>query len=101
METSPPRCPHFETGFEAPAPLDVCTPCLEIGSTWYHLRQCLNCGLTSCCDNSPNRHATAHFQAAGHPMMRSAQPGEDWQWCFPDELIYIPDGAGSYEIAED
>lgn len=101
METSSPHCPHFETGFEADPPLDVCTSCVEIGSTWHHLRQCLNCGRSSCCDNSPNRHATAHFHEAGHPMMRSAQPGEDWRWCFPDELIYIPDGAGGYEIAED
>lgn len=97
----PPNCQHFDSGSEVAPPLGVCTSCVEIGSTWYHLRQCLNCGGTSCCDNSPNRHATAHFHETGHPMMRSAQPGEDWRWCFPDELIYIPDGSGGYEIAED
>ncbi len=95
------HCEHFDTGVEVQPPLDVCPACVEMGSTWVHLRQCLNCGLTGCCDNSPNRHATAHFHASGHPMMRSAQPGEDWRWCFTDELIYIPDGAGGYEIAED
>jgi len=97
----PPNCEHFETGVEVAAPLDVCASCVEIGSTWFHLRQCLNCGRTGCCDQSPNRHATGHFHETAHPMMRSAQPGEDWRWCFADELIYIPDGAGSYEIAED
>jgi hypothetical protein len=96
-----PHCEHFDTGFDAPPPLDVCPACVEIGATWVHLRQCLNCGRTGCCDNSPNRHATAHFHATGHPMMRSAQPREDWRWCFIDELIYIPDGSGGYEIAED
>ena len=97
----PPNCQHFETGFEVGPPLDVCPSCVEIGSSWHHLRQCLNCGHMGCCDNSPNRHATRHFQESGHPMMRSAQPGEDWRWCFPDELIYIPLPGGGYEIAED
>ncbi len=95
-----PLCEHFETGVEVGPPADVCQACLDIGSTWVHLRQCLNCGKTGCCDNSPNRHATAHFLADGHPMMRSAQPDEDWRWCFPDELLFVP-GAGGYEVVED
>ena len=93
-------CPHFDTGFEAPPPLTVCEECVKIGSHWFHLRQCLNCGRTLCCDQSPNKHETAHSRAAGHPMMRSAQPGEDWRWCFADELYFIPDGNGGYEVAE-
>ena len=94
-------CEHFETGFEAPLPLAVCTTCVEIGSSWYHLRQCLNCGATLCCDNSPNRHMTGHWHEVGHPMMRTAQPGEDWRWCFPDELFFVPVPGGGYEVAED
>ncbi len=95
-----PLCEHFDTGVEVNPPLDVCQPCTEIGGTWVHLRQCLNCGLTACCDNSPNRHATAHFRQTGHPMMRSAQPNEDWRWCFVDEIFFIP-GPHGYEVAED
>ncbi|MBI3750662.1 MAG: UBP-type zinc finger domain-containing protein [Chloroflexi bacterium] len=95
-----PLCPHFDTGFEAAPPLTVCEECVKIGSKWFHLRQCLNCGRTLCCDQSPNRHETAHSKAEGHPMMRSAQPDEDWRWCYPDELFFIPDGDGGYEVAE-
>jgi len=94
-------CAHFETGVEVDPPLDVCPTCVEMGSTWHHLRQCLNCGLTLCCDGSPNRHMSAHNRLTGHPMMRSGQPGEDWRWCFPDELFFVPVPGGGYEIAED
>jgi len=93
-------CEHFETGVEVERPLDVCTTCVQIGATWVHLRQCLNCGRTSCCDNSPNRHATAHFHETSHPMIRSAEPEEDWRWCYADDLLYLPGPAG-YETAED
>lgn len=93
-------CQHFETGIVVAAPLEVCETCVEIGSTWYHLRQCLTCSRTLCCDNSPNRHMSGHYQAVGHPMMRSAQPGEDWRWCFPDELFFVP-GPDGYEVFED
>ncbi len=95
-----PNCTHFDTGVEVEAPLDVCTVCIEMGSTWHHLRQCLVCGTTRCCDNSPNRHMTAHYHADGHPMIRSAQPGEDWRWCYPDEYFYVPAPGGGYEVAE-
>lgn len=95
-----PLCEHYETGFVPEAPLDVCTTCVEVGSSWHHLRQCLNCGATQCCDNSPMRHMRAHANANQHPMMRSAQPGEDWRWCFADELFFVP-GPDGYEVAED
>ena len=94
------HCEHFETGFEFGAPLAVCSTCIQMGSTWVHLRQCLDCGLTSCCDNSPNRHATAHFHETSHPMIRSAVPDEDWRWCYADDLLYFP-GPNGYEVAED
>ncbi|MCW5859871.1 MAG: UBP-type zinc finger domain-containing protein [Caldilineales bacterium] len=64
-----------------------CEDCLKIGGRWVHLRICLSCGHIGCCDNSPNRHATKHFQATGHPIIPSYQPGEDWQWCFVDKEL--------------
>jgi CPA1 family monovalent cation:H+ antiporter len=60
----------------------VCRRCLEEGLTWVALRQCLECGNIACCDSSPGRHATAHFRETTHPVMQSAQPGEDWRWCY-------------------
>ena len=69
-----------------------CPDCLKIGSRWVHLRLCMECGHVACCDNSPNRHATAHFHATAHPIMRSFEPGEDWYWCYVDELMFGLDG---------
>ena len=65
-----------------------CEDCLKIGGRWMHLRLCLICGHVGCCDNSPNRHATKHFHATTHPMIRSFEPGEDWGYCYPDDLFY-------------
>lgn len=62
-----------------------CEECLASGSRWVHLRLCLACGHVGCCDSSPNRHATAHFHATQHPVVRSFQPGESWAWCYVDE----------------
>lgn len=67
-----------------------CEECLRDGTQWVHLRQCLNCGHVGCCDSSPQRHATKHFEATGHPVMASAQPGEEWGWCFVDQLVLLP-----------
>ena len=53
--------------------------------TWVHLRICMRCGHVGCCDNSKNKHATAHFKASGHPIIKSIEPGEDWAWCYVDE----------------
>ena len=66
----------------------VCEDCVPMGGRWVHLRTCQECGRTLCCDNSPNRHATAHFHETGHPLVRSAEPGEDWTWCYVDELFF-------------
>lgn len=62
-----------------------CKECLEDGDSWVHLRLCLTCGHVGCCDDSPNRHATRHYHAAKHPVIKSFEPGEDWAWCFVDE----------------
>jgi hypothetical protein len=64
-----------------------CEACITIGSTWVHLRTCQTCGLTLCCDSSPNRHATAHAHASGHPVIASAEPAERWLYCYPDEAF--------------
>jgi len=69
---------------------DGCEECLAMGSDWVHLRLCLNCGHVGCCDNSPNRHATKHFHKTKHPVIRSFEPGEDWGWCYVDELFLEP-----------
>ncbi len=82
-------CGHVETEVRVGAPLAVCSSCVETGATWVHLRQCLTCGRTSCCDASPNRHATAHFRETGHPMVRTAEPDEDWRWCYADDRLYM------------
>lgn len=65
-----------------------CEDCLKIGATWVHLRVCLSCGHVGCCDSSPNRHASKHAAAESHPIMRSAEPGEDWCWCTIDEVMF-------------
>lgn len=88
-----PACEHFEAGIRVGPPLPVCSSCVEIGSDWVHLRQCLACGRTGCCDQSPNRHATAHHHATGHPMIRSAEPDEGWWWCYVDDILYEPASA--------
>ena len=64
-----------------------CSDCLAIGSAWVHLRECLSCGHVACCDSSPHRHATAHAEGSGHPIIRSFEPGEDWRWCYPDQAL--------------
>lgn len=63
----------------------VCEECIKTGDSWVHLRTCQTCGITLCCDSSPNRHATRHAQASGHPVIASAEPGERWLYCYPDE----------------
>jgi uncharacterized UBP type Zn finger protein len=69
----------------------VCTDCLAIGSSWVHLRECMTCGHVACCDDSPNRHATKHYQSVGHPIISSKEPGEDWLWCYVDEIAFLLD----------
>ena len=69
---------------ELPAEVDGCVDCLASGGKWLHLRICLTCGHVGCCDSSPHQHASEHFHASGHPVMRSAEPGENWRWCYVD-----------------
>ena len=64
-----------------------CEECMKSGDSWVHLRTCQTCGVTLCCDSSPNRHATRHAQHTGHPVIASAEPGERWLYCYPDEIF--------------
>ena len=64
-----------------------CEECLQLGDDWVHLRLCLECGHVGCCDQSKNTHATKHFHRTRHPIIRSFEPGEDWGWCYADELM--------------
>lgn len=79
-------CSHMSTIDDVkPATSYECAECVKIGSSWVHLRTCQTCGVTHCCDSSPMRHATAHFGSSGHPVVASAEPGERWLYCYPDE----------------
>ena len=64
-----------------------CEECVKIGSRWLHLRTCQTCAATLCCDSSPNKHASAHARASGHPVIASAEPGERWLYCYIDEVF--------------
>jgi hypothetical protein len=87
----PPSCTHLDSVKvrELPAEIAGCEDCLAIGSSWLHLRMCQTCGHIGCCDSSPNRHASKHAAASGHPIVRSAEPGENWSWCYVDEVAFF------------
>ena len=81
-------CSHLDaiTTVKGPARRE-CAECVKIGSSWVHLRTCQECGVTLCCDNSPNRHATKHARATGHPVIASAEAGERWLYCYRDDAF--------------
>ena len=90
VKTSPGgACKHLEQAplVVAPNTPEGCEECLAIGSTWVHLRLCLGCGHVGCCDSSPMKHASKHYDETEHPVMRSFEPGENWRWCFVDEKL--------------
>ena len=83
-------CTHLDTihHLEDRPDAAVCPDCVAIGGRWVHLRRCTECGHVGCCDDSPNRHATAHHLATSHPVIRSLEPGESWLWCYDDEVAF-------------
>ena len=82
-----PACTHVDQiKVTPPAEVEGCEDCLKMGGRWVHLRVCLSCGHVGCCDSSPNRHASAHAAEAQHPIVRSAERGETWCWCYVDEV---------------
>ena len=95
------RCSHLDTIeiTELPEEVAGCEDCLASGGVWLHLRICLACGHVGCCDDSPNRHASAHAASGEHPIIRSLEPGEDWCWCFEDQIaMRIPQITGQTKI---
>lgn len=84
-------CHHFEVLPQTPSPeasyAKGCEECVKLGDSWVHLRECLVCGHVGCCDSSKNKHATRHFHATKHPVIRSVEPGEQWGWCYVDEVM--------------
>jgi uncharacterized UBP type Zn finger protein len=94
-------CTHLEQILitQLPDAVEGCEDCLLTGGRWLHLRICLACGHVGCCDDSPGRHATAHARSSGHAVIRSLEPGEDWSWCFLDEVaMRIPEVRGETRI---
>ena len=82
------RCTHLAALDLAALKTDnqhVCPECVALGDEWVHLRICQHCGHVGCCDSSKNKHATRHFQESQHPVMTSAEPGEQWAWCYLDK----------------
>jgi len=87
-------CSHLATVEEVTPSSEGCEDCLRTGGVWVHLRLCMTCGHVGCCDQSPNRHATAHYHdVPTHPIIRSFEPGEDWWFCYIDDLAFDLDGA--------
>jgi len=80
------QCTHLGEVKDVTPSAKGCEECLKMGGWWVHLRMCMVCGHMGCCDSSPGKHATRHFHATSHPIMRSMEPGEDWGWCFVDEV---------------
>jgi len=80
-------CRHLKSVVTAQANSSGCEECLAMGDTWVHLRLCRTCGHVGCCDDSKNKHASKHFRATKHPIMSSLEPGEDWSWCYIDEVV--------------
>ena len=81
------QCTHTSTIKKGVKPnTNGCEECLKMGDTWVHLRMCLECGHVGCCDSSKNRHARAHYHETQHPLIQSAQRGEDWRWCYVDDM---------------
>jgi uncharacterized UBP type Zn finger protein len=82
-----PGCSHMKEIRKVQPSGNGCKECLETGDSWVHLRLCLTCGHVGCCDSSKNKHATKHFHRTKHPIVQSVEPGEDWRWCYVDEIM--------------
>ncbi|MFF5565667.1 UBP-type zinc finger domain-containing protein [Streptomyces sp. NPDC012623] len=95
-----PICPHLaDVEPVTPDSADSCPECVALGDTWVHLRECQTCGHIGCCDSSKNKHATAHHDATGHPLIRSYEPGEGWWWCYEDEIVFEVEGIPPERVA--
>ena len=82
------ECSHLDQIREVVPGTQGCEECLKSGDEWVHLRLCESCGHVGCCDSSKNKHATRHYHATQHPIIKSFQPGEEWGWCYVDEIFF-------------
>lgn len=90
-------CQHLDAITPVAPHVKGCEECLATGARWVHLRLCLSCGHVGCCDSSPNQHASKHFHATQHPIVMSYERGEDWAWCYVDEVdLAVPDAAAAF-----
>lgn len=80
------ECQHLVLIQDVTPSAEGCEECLQTGDTWVHLRLCRTCGHVGCCNDSKNKHARKHFEATGHPIIQSIEPGEEWGWCYIDDL---------------
>lgn len=83
-------CTHLDQRRPVTPATNGCEECLRLGDEWVHLRLCETCGHVGCCDSSKNKHATKHFRKTSHPLIQSFEPGEDWIWCYVDEITMEP-----------
>jgi uncharacterized UBP type Zn finger protein len=90
----PDYCTHQDAIRTTGASGNGCAECLATGGRWVHLRRCTTCGHVGCCDSSPGRHATAHYASTHHPIVQSFEPGEDWYWCYIDDVAFERPGDG-------
>jgi hypothetical protein len=81
------QCTHLDQIGAVTPSANGCEECLQMGDRWVHLRLCLECGHVGCCDSSKNKHATKHFHATNHPIIQSFERGEDWRWCYVDDVF--------------
>jgi uncharacterized UBP type Zn finger protein len=81
-------CTHTDQIRNLKPKVRVCEECVKMGDTWVHLRLCETCGHIGCCDSSKNKHATKHFRGTKHPIVKSIEPGENWFWCYVDEVMF-------------
>jgi uncharacterized UBP type Zn finger protein len=80
-------CAHRDQIRDVARSSQGCDACLEMGDRWIHLRMCMTCGHVGCCNDSKNKHASKHFQATGHPIVKPLEEGQDWLWCYADEVM--------------
>jgi uncharacterized UBP type Zn finger protein len=81
------QCSHTGQIRDVERGSEGCEQCIALGDTWVHLRMCMTCGQVGCCDSSKNKHAHQHADEVGHPIVRSVEPGENWMWCYFDEML--------------
>ncbi|MQA99915.1 MAG: hypothetical protein GEU78_06425 [Actinobacteria bacterium] len=89
-------CTHLDQINDVTPTGDGCVDCLAVGDRWVHLRVCMSCGYVGCCDSSPNKHASKHAASDAHPIVQSFEPGEDWWWCYVDEVGFEVENGPSF-----